>query len=80
MAPVFSLDIKVGDKVNLIYRNRKGEVLYQGQGFVDANYGQRLVIDIDPTGETTNHILFVQAKDVYYGKHSMEYFGGYLNE
>lgn len=77
MDPIFSKKINVGDQVHLIYRNRKGKILYKGFGVVDSNGVDALVIDTNPESEewNANNLFWVKAKEVYYGKHSLEYLG-----
>lgn len=74
MAPIFSKNIGIDDKVHLVYRNRKGEILFEGYGIVDFNKRTSLIILVDKGNGFGLHedVIWVNARDVYYGKHSLK--------
>lgn len=72
-APVFSRKILIGDRLYIVFRNRKGKVLYKGYCEVENNFAHHLVLEkqTEPC-EFPNNLLFVKAKDVFYGKHTLK--------
>jgi hypothetical protein len=83
LAPVFSDTIKEGHYVLLTYRSKRGNVRFKGVCEVERNDGEVLLVKVyNPlVDETEEHLpsFWLKAKDVYHGKHLLEYWGKILD-